>query len=703
MPSRGQASAYLHPTSRPAGECTAIATHDALFQPLRIKGLTIRNRFLSTSHAPHFTDNGRITERYVRYHAEKARGGVGMTQFGGATAVSSENSFHYGQINGGDDQAIAGYRRMAAAIHEHGATCTVQLTHGGRRNRWDESAWLPAFSASCTRGIAHGSFPAVMEHHDIARVCGHFAAAARRVRDGDVDGVEISCQADTLIEQFWSPATNQRTDGYGGSLANRMRFGLEVLAAVRAAVGDDFPVGVRMPGDQMLEGGLGMDECVEIAASLARSGLVDFVSVVGAQSSNHRDVAKIWPTMWLPSAAYLPLASAIKQVVSIPVFHATRITDAATAVHAVTEGIVDMVGMTRALLADPYHVQKLREGREAEVRPCVGAGYCVDRVITGHAAVCMHNVATGREMHLSHQIASTTGARRKVVVVGGGPGGMEAARVSAARGHEVVLFEATAALGGQLTLAARAGWRRGLAGVTAWLADELQRLSVSVRLNQLADADAVWSESPDVVVIACGGLPNVGHFDGAALAATTWDVLAGAIACEGEVLVHDEHGGANALSCAEHAARGGARVRIVTPHSALGSELGDTNRGAHMSELYRHGVLVQPDTRLLSVERAANRLVARMANTYSGEVSELAVDLVIGEHGTWPNDDLYHALVSRSVNQGEVDTEAMARFEPPAVTRNPQGEYLLFRIGDAWASRNVHAAMLDAMRVCKDL
>ena len=397
-----------------------MSLYDALFEPLTIKHLVIRNRFLSTSHAPGYGVGGHITERYRRYHAEKARGGVGLTQFGGATAVSVENSFHYGQINGATEKVIPEYRAMAAAIHEHGAACMVQLTHGGRRERWDAANWLPTFSPSCRRELIHRSFPVEMEDHDIRRVQKDCAQAARRVREGEVDGVELSCQAGTLIEQFWSPAMNAREDDYGGSLENRMRFGLELLAAVREAVGEDYVIGIRMPGDQMLEGGLDRDDCLAIATAYAGSGLIDFVSVVGGQASDYQSSARIWPTMWVPSAAYLPLASAIKAAIDIPVFHATRIADPATAAHAVAEGHLDMVGMTRAFLADPHFVNKLRQGREDEIRPCVGAGYCVDRVISGHDAVCVHNVATGREETLPHIVSPGPGPRRTVVVVGGG-------------------------------------------------------------------------------------------------------------------------------------------------------------------------------------------------------------------------------------------------------------------------------------------
>ena len=677
--------------------------YDSLFQPLQIKNLRIKNRFLSTSHSPAFCENGVIGERYVRYHAEKAKGGIGMTQFGGATTVSPECSAYYGQVNGAHDGVIPGYRRMAAAVHAHGAACTVQLTHGGRRERWDIAAWLPQFSASTLRETVHGAFPVTMEDHDMRRVVAGFANAARRVRDGDVDGVEISCQGGTLIEQFWSPLMNHRTDAYGGLLANRVRLGLEVLEAIRVAVGDDFVVGIRMPGDQKLAGGLNQDDCVEIARLYAASGLIDFISVVGSQATTLKGEAEIWPSMWVPSAGYLKLAKAIKDEVDVPIFHASRIADAATASHAVSEGFLDMVGMTKTFIADPHYARKLSEGREQDIRPCVGAGYCVDRVITGHDACCIQNVASGREQVIPQIIPTTNGLKKKIVIVGGGPAGLEAARVCARRGHRVTLFEAASQLGGQVVLASKATWRSELIGFTTWLDEELARLGVTVRLNLLAELQDVIAEAPDVVVIATGGVPNVGTFDGSEHVTTSWDVLAGVEGCAKDVLLYDDGGAHSGLSCAQFMANAGSKVEMITADPVLGRELGGSNLGAHMTEIYRHNITVRTDERVTRVESIGNRLKATVANTYSDAKRYVEIDQIVGEVGTLANEELYFELKPRSRNLGEVDLQALADFEAQLIDSNAHGEFFLYRIGDAWTSRNIHAATLDAMRICKDL
>ena len=519
-----------------------------------------------------------------------------------------------------------------------------------------------------------------------------------------MDGVEINCIPPGLIAQFWSPLTNQRDDEYGGSLENRLRFGMEVFRTVRDAVGGDYLVGFRMSADEMKKSGLSNDECVEIAFTYAATGLVDFISVVGGHSSDYKATHEMYPSMQYPLAPYLELVRPIKARVEIPVFHATRINEVPTAVYALEQGIVDMVGMTRAFIADPHLVNKLRNGRETDIRPCVGACFCLDRVSIGLDSLCLHNVATGREQFLPQLIEEKAAKKKRVVVVGGGPAGLEAARVCASRGHEVILFEAGAKLGGQLHLAALATWRKDLSGIVQWLTEQVEQLGVNVRFNQLVDADDVMATEPEVVVLANGGLPVVGHFEGVELATTVWDVLSGQVEPGDEVLIVDEAGTNAALSCAEVVVEAGTKVELVTPDRAHGMELGVISLAAHMEAAYERGITMTSDQRLVEVRASANKLVAVLENTYRyDQRMERVVDQVIGDYGTSPNVELYETLKPYSRNQGQVDLEALAGFAPQTIDLEPARSFFLYRIGDAWASRNVHAALLDAMRICKDI
>ena len=592
---------------------------------------------------------------------------------------------------------------MADAIHAHGAACTVQLSHGGRRDRSDMAVWVPPFAPSVRRELLHRAFPAEMESHDMRRITQGFASSARRIRDTGVDGVEISCYPPALIGQFWSPMTNQRTDQYGGTLENRMRFGVEVFEAIRREVGEDFVVGMRVTADEMIDEDLSQDDCVKITQAHATTGLIDYISVIGGHASDHKSYHDSFPSMYLPSAPYIKMAGAVKDKIDLPVLHATRITDAATAAHAVEQGFIDLVGMTRAFIADPHHVRKLREGIETQIRPCVGATYCLDRVFLGMEALCLHNVATSREEFLDHEIQTTTGQKQRVVVVGGGPGGLEAARVGAARGHEVTLFEAASSLGGQLVLAAKSSWRKDLSSIVDWLTSEVERLGVDVRTNQLAEVEEVIAPNPDVVIIATGGLPEVGFFKGVELATTTWDILSGQVEAGEEVLLFEETGTDAAMACAQQMARGGAKVELVTPDRVAGSDVGHISVAAHVTELYKQGVKVTVDQRLTEVRRAGNKLVAVLANAYTGDVEERQVDQVVGDYGTRPNTDLYERLKPGSKNLGELDIQALRDYKPQTIDTNPDGKYRLYRIGDAWASRNVHAAMFDAARIADKL
>jgi NADPH-dependent 2,4-dienoyl-CoA reductase/sulfur reductase-like enzyme len=476
-----------------------------------------------------------------------------------------------------------------------------------------------------------------------------------------------------------------------------------VLTAVREAVGPDFIVGLRMVADEDWEKGLSRAEGVEIARRMVASGMVDFLNIIRGHIDSDVALQRIIPITGMRSAPHLDFAGEVKAAVKFPVFHAARIADVATARHAVATGKLDMVGMTRAHIADPHIVRKVAEGREHEVRPCVGATYCIDRIYEGHEALCIHNPATGREATMPHVIARSAGARRKIAIVGAGPAGLEAARVSAERGHAVVLFEAAPEPGGQVRLLARSRRRKELIGIVDWRMDQLQRLGVELQFNTLAEAADVLALEPDIVVVATGGLPQPPELrEGQDLVISSWDILSGDAKIAEEVLLYDDNGAHPGMQAAEMIADAGSSLEIVSPERFFAPEVGGLNHVSYAEAFHRAGVRITINSRVLGVRRQGNKLAAVVGSDYGERTETRLVDQVVVEHGTLPLDDLYFALKEQSINRGEVDYRALISGRPQEIARNPDGRWRLFRIGDAVASRNIHAAIYDGLRFCKD-
>ena len=671
---------------------------DPLLQPLTIKNLTIKNRILSTSHEPAYSEDGLPKDRYRAYHVEKAKGGVGMTMIAGSAIVSRGSAPAFGNLELWRDETEHWMRKLTNEVHDHGAAVMIQLTHLGQRQSNYAGDWVPAVSSSATREPAHRSFTKAAEVWDMERIKKDFVNAAVKMHSSGMDGIEIYFHGH-LLESFLSPFWNTRDDEFGGSYENRTRYLLDIFREVKAAVPADWIVGTRMGFNELNTKGLDLPELLTFAQDLKDLGCDFFNAVVGQV---HNDVAltKVIPVMGQPSAPWLPMMKEIKDKLQAPLFHAAKIADVPTARYAVEAGILDLVGMTRAILADPYLPRKVIEKREDEIRPCVGASMCIDGIYVNGSAFCIHNPSTGRELELPHVIEPAQKIK-KVAVVGGGPAGLEAARVLGERGHEVTLFEANDRLGGQVGLAALSPRRRDLKGIIDWRDQELKRLGVTVKLNTYVESDDLKDAGFDVVIVATGGLPSVLDIPGANFATETWDVISGAKKLTGDVLIYDENAGHPGLDVAETVIRQGGKVEIATADRMIAADVGGMVAGQYLNALSEAGVRFTTFRMLNEIRKEGNKLIAVLGLNDSDWTEERVVDAVIIERGTDANTEIYDELVPVSSNAGEMDLNAFLDLEPQTAVRNPEGKFQLFRIGDAIASRTIHTAMLDAARVCR--
>lgn len=677
-------------------------SHDPLLQPFQLKHLTFRNRIMITSHEPAYPEDGMPKARYRAYHVERAKAGVALTMTAGSASVARDSPPVFNNILAWKDEVVGWMKQLVDECHDHGAAVMIQLTHLGRRTRWDKADWLPVVAPSHEREAAHRAFPKRIEDWDIARIIGDFADAAERMKAAGVDGIELEAYGH-LLEQFWSPLTNDLPAPYGGSLDNRLRFTMEVLEAIRKRCGAGFIVGLRYTGDQGLSGGMSAAEGMEISHKLKASGLVDFLNVVKGHIDTDAGLTDLIPIQGMRNAPHLDFAGEIRAATGFATFHAAKIPDVATARHAIASGKLDMVGMTRAHIADPHLVRKIIEQREDDIRPCVGANYCLDRIYQGGMALCLHNPATGRELDLPHTITPAAVGKR-VTIVGAGPAGLEAARVAAERGHAVTVFEAAGQPGGQIRLTALQERRREMISIIRWRFEQCEKLGVRFCFNTIADSKTVLATNPEEVIIATGGLPHTEVLaQGNDLVCSAWDILSGDVKPGSNVLVYDDAGDHAGLQAADLIAATGAKVEIVTPDRAFAPEVMAMNLVPYMRSLQRRDTTFTVTWRLVSVTREGNQLHAVLGSDYGDMTRSRLVDQVVVNHGTRPLDDLYFELKPVSRNLGEVDYEALASGKPQTVVTNPEGRFRLFRIGDAVAARNTHAAIYDALRLLKDL
>lgn len=604
-----------------------------LFSPLTIKGMTVRNRICSAGHyAGWMNQNGFPNDACVAYYEERARGGIGLVTIG-ATAVSEGDAPAYFQNL--DSRFVDSYRKLATAVHRHGTKIVAQFCPRGPNVRyWELGEPMPSppraasLPPSTLTVIDAASHVASWRAEDLRHLAECHGQAAARARAGGVDGVELHAHQHHLHAQFLSPLSNHRADEYGGSPKNRARLLVESLRAMRRAVGDDFVVGVRMKADELHAEGFGEADAVAIIGWLTEERLIDYVSLTAGVREAHTGA------MHRPDGEYLPAAGRVRARVAVPVMFSGRITEPFLAEQALASGQVDLVAMTKAHFADPHFANKVRQGRLEDVRYCVRCQYCCDG---GEDSVaCIYNPVTKRERDWAELRPAPLPMR--VVVVGAGPAGMEAALTAAERGHEVVVLERAARVGGQVWLAGATPTRHKLTEVARFYERQSRRGLIDLRLGVAAGRDDVLALRPDVVIVATGSRPIRVSVPGIAPERifTVEDVLSGRADAVETALVVDRDGHAPALVAADHLGGRGARVEFLAAMEQVALHLG-AEGGAVYEQLRQRGVSFAAGLDL--VRGRGGRLVLR--DLYSGAEQERpAADAVVVAAGAAPLGDL---------------------------------------------------------------
>ncbi|HET8951118.1 MAG TPA: NAD(P)-binding protein [Solirubrobacteraceae bacterium] len=594
-----------------------------LYSPLQLRGRLLRNRIVSTPHATGWGRDGLIDPREVDYHVRKAAGGAALVMTFGSASVDPTTAASYGSIALWDERNEPALRALADGVHGHGARCISQMTHMGRRGT-STLTGVPLRAPSDLPEGVHLEVPVPLAVSEIPAIVQRFADAAARLERCGWDGCEVTSFGGHLIEQFFDPGVNTRTDEYGGSLENRTRFGREVLEAVRGAVSEHFIVGFRMALDQCMTGGLGPDELIDVARSLAATGAIDLFSVSGGTGATRLSTAYFVPGDELPEGVFNERARRFREAVGVPVLVAGRNVEPAMADECVASG-VDLVAMTRAIIADPDLPAKARNGRAA--RPCIGLNEgCIGRLYTDRPMWCSVNPGI-RDPALGELAPAATAGR--VVVVGGGVAGLEAARAAALRGHGVVLFERRPQLGGRARLAGARRGRERWARYIDWLQDEVQAAGAELRTGVAATPVAVLEEAPDAVILATGSELRPAAAPPGPVPAIDVDVLleTGVPQVESRsALVLDDEGGFLAPTAAERLGAEGFTVEIATTHPVVGAEIDPTQQPFVLRRLALAGVAMTPH--LSGVSSDADGVTLRNIYTERDERRE-GVGLVV--------------------------------------------------------------------------
>ena len=660
-----------------------------LFTPLKVGSMTLKNRIIFGPHVTNHWPNYKADDDTAAYYEERAKGGVGMIIISSTSVDEDADYFHFSQGGLWSDDIIPGLANIADKVHAHGAKLCIQMVHPGVHQNPDrDNLHRPTVSASQIPVTDKPWYiPKALETHEILAIEDKFANAAERAKQAGLDGVEVHFAHGYLINQFLTPLKNHRTDEYGGSLENRMRFGMEVLQKVRDRVGPDFVVGIRMLNSDMFEGGLDVEDYIQVAELLEASGLVDFINV---STGLLRSVPIMIPTHYsgLEPGYQGQFTSSIKaHVKKLPVFQVGRINDPVLADRIIADGHADAVVMIRELISEPYFAKKALEGRTDDIRPCAYWNQgCFLRIASGLKLECSANAGTGHEREFGEGTLKPAAQRKKVLVIGGGPGGLELARVSALRGHDVVIYEGSDRVGGQVNQLVKLPQREEIKNWLDWLESQTRKNGVTIKTGQKVTPENVQSvldaERPDEIVIATGARPAADGRSGLTTrpiegwdqphVLTYDDVIDGTTTIGQKVLVLDEHGDRITPGLAELLAQQGKTVEMMTRWPQFSERvLGFSNEISWVyGNLDSLGVKATPNSWIKKIDGKTVTLY----NIYSEREWQEEYDNVVLVTMKYSNDDLYTALKT-------------------AGGANVQ------RIGDAVAPRWVSDAIREGVRV----
>lgn len=631
-------------------------SYPTLFSPIRLGPKIARNRSWMSAHATLLVKDHVFTDEHVAYYAERAKHGVAVITME-CMAVHETSLPYRGKALSFDPRMVPQYRKIAAAVHEHGALLLAQPWHRGRETN-SVASGAPVWAPSAVPCAVYREMPHVMTTEDIDAIREGYRLTARHARDGGLDGVEVHSMAHGyLLNQFLSPATNHRDDAFGGSLENRLRLVLEIIQATREECGTDMIVGVRINSDDGHEGGLRPAEWAEIAARMTASGHVDYVS---CSHGTYLNRMLIYPTSPQAHGYQMEATRQVKAAVDKPVVGVGRIVTPAEAERHLANGDCDFVAMARALIADPEWVAKAQRGEAEEIRPCVGANWCMSSIFAQAPIACIHNPTAGNEKELGAGTLKRAARSKKVAVVGGGPGGMRTALTAAQRGHDVTLFERGSELGGQIRLWSRAPSRTELLGIADWLERQVVKADVAIRTQTIATEEMLLADGYEAIVIATGsrGLrhgwtplrPQM--WNAAALPGTDqpnvlsyMEALAERASPGRRALVYDGLGGRQAVVTAEYLASQGAEVEFVTWLGQAAPDLaGSRDWGKTYGMLKRMGMRFSTDLELVAIEGDA----VRLRDIYTDEVVvKDGFDTIVLALGAEAQDSLFHALAPR--------------------------------------------------------